>query len=134
MVEGYLARLRKKKRKCDTGNNLVSFGRWTGWLRSFLLLNISDRYTTSMAVHLYCENTEVYTSMSKGSVTERNTLKIFAYERNFRNIYVYTHMHIFVYIYIYMYHWMPLLCQKQMFPMYSNQPSFAILTVNLRYI
>lgn len=47
-MEGYLARLRKKKRKCDTGNNLVSFGRWTGWLRSFLLLNISDRYTISI--------------------------------------------------------------------------------------
>lgn len=57
-----------------------------------------------MAVHLYCENTEVYTTVSKGSVTERNTLKIFAYEGNFQNIYVYTHMHIFVYIYIYMYH------------------------------
>lgn len=75
-----------------------------GWdIFHFSIALIGERSLFFMAVHLYCENMEVYTGLSKDSATERNTLIIFAYERNNQNPSMCVHIRVHIYMCIQIY-------------------------------
>lgn len=103
-MEGYLARLRETRENVIQALILYHLtDGLDGWDLFHLLISlIGVQSLCFMAVHLYCENMGVHAGLSKDSVSERNTLKIFVHEGNLQNISVceYTHMHIFLYIYI----------------------------------
>lgn len=94
------ARLRET-RKCDTGNNLVSSGIWTGWLRSFLPIKISDRCTISV---LYGSAIVLWKYGSAHWLVRWQCVR----EKHFKNLCIWGEFPKCLCIHTYAYNWIPL--------------------------